>query len=503
MSLSILLARAGVGVAAPKVTVEVQLSGGLPGFSIVGLAEAEVKESRDRVRAAIINSGYEFPVRKVTVNLAPADLPKEGGRFDLAIALGILAAHGQLPNQNLDQYEFYGELALSGDLRHVRGLLPAVVKGAKAGRTVIVPSQGASEAGLVESGTVLHAPSLLAVCAHLRGVEKLPPCPKTEAFEQSNLGPDMRDVRGQHLARRALEIAATGAHNILFVGPPGTGKSMLAQRLPGIMPPLSAPEALENAAIASVSAHGVDVSRWRERPFRAPHHTASGVALCGGGSAPKPGEISLSHNGVLFLDELTEWERNTLEVLREPLESGRIIISRAARYAEFPARFQLIAAMNPCPCGFAGDPSARCQCSPEQVRRYRGRVSGPLLDRIDIHLEVPRVPQAELRADESGGVVPEETAVVRARVIAARDIALARNGKANSQLSAGEVNKHCKLSARDHTLLDRLVEKCGLSARAYHRILKLARTIADLEGSEQIVSAHLSEAVSLRRVAAG
>jgi magnesium chelatase family protein len=498
MSLAILLARAGVGVDAPKVTVEVQLSGGLPGFSIVGLAEAEVKESRDRVRAAIINSGYEFPVRKVTVNLAPADLPKEGGRFDLAIALGILAAHGQLPNQNLEQYEFYGELALSGELRHVRGLLPAVVKGCRAGRSIIVPSQGAAEAGLVESDSVLHAPSLLAVCAHLRGVEKLPTCPRTLAFEHAVFGPDMRDVRGQHSARRALEVAATGAHNILFVGPPGTGKSMLAQRLPGIMPPLSAPEALENAAIASISAHGVDVTRWRERPFRAPHHTASGVALCGGGSSPKPGEISLSHNGVLFLDELTEWERNTLEVLREPLESGRIIISRAARYAEFPARFQLIAAMNPCPCGFAGDPSARCQCSPEQIRRYRGRVSGPLLDRIDIHLEVPRVPQAELRADE--GPMPEETATVRARVIAGRDVALARAGKPNSHFSAGDVTKHCKLSSRDHSLLDRLVEKCGLSARAYHRILKLARTIADLAGSEQIAAAHLSEAVSLRRV---
>ena len=498
MSLAILLARAGVGVAAPKVTVEVQLSGGLPGFSIVGLPEAEVKESRDRVRAAILNSGYEFPVRKITVNLAPADLPKEGGRFDLAIALGILVAHGQLPNQGLENYEFYGELALSGDLRAVRGLLPAVVKGSRAGRTVVVPTFSAAEAGLVESDAVLHAPSLLAVCAHLRGVEKLAACPRVEATLVPVLAPDMRDVRGQHLARRALEVAATGAHNILFVGPPGTGKSMLAQRLPGIMPPLSAAEALENAAICSISAHGVDVTRWRERPFRAPHHTASGVALCGGGSTPKPGEISLSHNGVLFLDELTEWERNTLEVLREPMESGRIIISRAARYAEFPARFQLIAAMNPCPCGYAGDPSARCQCNPEQIRRYRGRVSGPLLDRIDIHLEVPRVPQAELRADE--GPMPEDTETVRNRVIAARAVAVARTGKPNSQLNAGEVTRYCSLSVRDHSLLDRLVEKCGLSARAYHRILKLSRTIADLAGAEQIVSAHLSEAVSMRRV---
>ncbi len=501
MSLSILLARAAVGVAAPKVTVEVQLSGGLPGFSIVGLAEAEVKESRDRVRAAIINSGYEFPVRKVTVNLAPADLPKEGGRFDLPIALGILAAHGQLPNDRLDEYEFYGELALSGELRAVRGLLPAVLKATRAGRKVIVPSQSAYEAGLVESDRVLHAPTLLEVCAHLRGASSLARCPSVTDLVSSKVNgllPDLVDVRGQHLARRALEVAATGAHNILFVGPPGTGKSMLAQRLPTIMPPLTQQEALENAAIASVSATGVNIHQWRERPFRAPHHTASGVALCGGGSTPKPGEISLAHNGVLFLDELTEWERNTLEVLREPIESGRIIISRAARHAEFPARFQLIAAMNPCPCGYAGDSSARCQCSPEQVRRYRGRLSGPLLDRIDIQIEVPRVPQTELRATEHN--TPESSALVRQRVITARTIAEQRAGKPNSHLSASEVQRDCVLSNRNHELLDRLVERCGLSARAYHRILKLARTIADLAASTSIEAPHLAEAVSLRRV---
>jgi magnesium chelatase family protein len=498
MSLAILIARAAVGVAAPKVTVEVQLAGGLPGFSIVGLAEAEVKESRDRVKAAIINSGYEFPVRKVTVNLAPADLPKEGGRFDLPIAIGILAANGQLSLDALGAYEFYGELALSGELRAVRGILPAVVKASKAGRGVIVPAANAHEAGLVDAHNICYADTLAAVCAHLRGAEALPACPQLAEHLPSHWdGSDMRDVRGQHLARRALEVAATGQHNILFIGPPGTGKSMLAQRLPGILPGLEPKEALENAAIASVSTHGVNLQSWRARPFRSPHHTASGVALVGGGSTPRPGEISMAHNGVLFLDELTEWERNTLEVLREPLESGRIVISRAARYAEFPARFQLVAAMNPCPCGYAGDPAARCQCSAEQIRRYRSRVSGPLLDRIDIQIEVPRVPQVELRGDH----VPEDSSSVRARVINARQRALQRAGKPNSQLGNAEVERDCKLSERDHLLLDRLVERMGLSARAYHRILKLARSIADLADSEAIAAAHLSEAVSLRRVA--
>ena len=498
MSLAILIARAAVGVAAPKVTVEVQLAGGLPGFSIVGLAEAEVKESRDRVKAAIINSGYEFPVRKVTVNLAPADLPKEGGRFDLPIAIGILAANGQIPLDALAAYEFYGELALSGELRAVRGILPAVVKACRAGRGVIVPAGNAAEAGLVDAPKICYADTLAAVCTHLRGAEPLPICPKLpEVTPDFIQGGDMRDVRGQHLARRALEVAATGAHNILFIGPPGTGKSMLAQRLAGILPQLESKEALENAAIASVSHYGVNIQNWRARPFRSPHHTASGVALVGGGSTPKPGEISLAHNGVLFLDELTEWERNTLEVLREPLESGRIVISRAARHAEFPARFQLVAAMNPCPCGYAGDPAARCQCSTEQVRRYRGRVSGPLLDRIDIQIEVLRVPQAQLR----GGDAPESSMIVRTRVIEARNLALKRAGKPNSQLSNSEVERDCKMSERDHVLLDRLVERMGLSARAYHRILKLARSIADLACAEHIAALHLSEAVALRRVA--
>ena len=497
MSLAIVNSRAQDGVAAPPVTVEVHLSGGLPGTSIVGLPETAVKEARDRVRVAIQNAQLEYPARRVTVSLAPADLPKDGGRFDLPIALGILAAAGHIPKEPLAHYEFLGELALSGELRGVTGVLPAVLKAADAGRSVIVPQQNAAEASLASSTVTYTANSLLEVCAFLRGAGRLPEAVAPPLQAINITFPDLADVRGQAQARRALEVAAAGGHHLLFVGPPGTGKTMLASRLPGILSPMSEAEALETSAVRSISGYGIDLHKWKMRPFRAPHHTASAVALVGGGAFPRPGEISLAHNGVLFLDELPEFERRVLEVLREPLESGRIVISRAARQAEFPASFQLVAAMNPCPCGYAGDPSGRCACTPDQILRYRARVSGPLLDRIDLQVEVPRVPIAELR--QRAGT-EESSASVLLRVIAARGRQLARAGMANAQLGNREVERDCVLSAGDNTLLERAVDKLGLSARAYHRILRVARTIADLDGSECIHSAHLSEAIQYRRL---
>ncbi len=497
MSLAVVYTRAAEGVTSPLVTVEVHLSGGLPGLAIVGLPEAEVRESRDRVRAALITSAFEVPHARMTVGLAPADLPKEGGRFDLPIALGILASSRQIPSNNLDQYEFIAELALSGDLRGVRGVLPAVLKAVEAGRIPIVPFDNAFEAGLVAAGGALYARTLLEVAAHLRGSAKLNACPAPSPSNLSDEVPDLCDVRGQQAARRALEVAAAGAHNLMMVGPPGSGKTMLACRLPGILPPLADREALEVAAVASVVGAGIDPDRWRLRPFRAPHHTASSVALAGGGGHPRPGEVSLAHHGVLFLDELTEWSRPVLEVLREPMESGRIIISRAARQCEFPARFQLVAAMNPCPCGYAGDPSGRCHCSPDQVTRYRSRVSGPLLDRIDIQIEVPRQPTTALNSRAALG---ESSAQVRARVCAARDRQLARSDRPNALLGTRELAEHCALRDSDQRLLERAIDKLNLSARAYHRILRLARTIADLEGELSINTKHLGEAIGYRRL---
>lgn len=493
MALAVLHSRALSGMDAPPVTVEAHLANGLPSFQIVGLPEAEVRESRDRVRAALQTSRFEFPARRITVNLAPADLPKESGRFDLPIALGILAASGQIPQNQLGNYEFAGELALTGELRPVRGALAMTCKASRDGRAFILPQASAEEAALVRSATIYPARSLLEVCAHLRGQTLLTKHHGTVVTE-SAMYPDMADVRGQALPKRVLEIAAAGEHSLLMTGPPGTGKSMLAARFPGLLPLMSDDEALESAAIQSLNG-GFRLETWKQRPFRAPHHTASGVALVGGGSHPRPGEISLAHNGVLFLDELPEFSRSVLEVLREPLESGRITISRAARQADFPACFQLLAAMNPCPCGHLGHHNNKCRCTPDQVARYRAKISGPLLDRIDLRIEVPA-----LREDELTGLPTGDTsAVVRNRVQDARGRQMTRQNKSNARLGSQEIDRFCTSDASGVDLLKQAITRLGLSARAYHRVLKVARTIADLAGSESVQSVHVAEAIQYRR----
>ena len=454
-----------------------------------------MRESRDRVRAALLCAQFEFPARRITINLAPADLPKEGGRFDLPIALGILAASGQIDRATLAGHEFIGELALTGELRSVDGALPAAIAAAAEQRTLIVPAANAGEAALAQHASVKAARTLLEVCAALAG-EKLLPVAQLPPM-QTLAQPDLADVRGQLQARRALEIAAAGGHHLLLLGSPGCGKTLLASRLPGILPEASEAEALEAAAIASVSGRGVDPGRWRQRPFRSPHHTASAVALVGGGSHPRPGEISLAHNGVLFLDELPEWNRHALEVLREPLESGTVTISRAARSIEFPARFQLVAAMNPCPCGWAGDSSGRCRCSLDAISRYRARISGPLLDRIDLHLLVPRLAPAALRGDAPAG---ESSADVRERVAQARARQLQRAGTANAHLDQAQTLRDCRLCSADHDLLEQAMDRLQLSARSMHRILRVARTIADLAGAADIQRSHLTEAIGYRQL---
>jgi len=495
MSLSVIHTRAQLGIQSPPVAVEVHLSGGLPSLAIVGLPETAVKESRERVRSAIITAGFEFPQRRITINLAPADLPKEGGRYDLAIALGILQASGQLKNDKLHQYEVLGELALSGEIRAVRGALPASIACGQVRRALILPACNADEATLMGDTPVLGVDHLLQLHQYLSGKLKLEFACRQEAGPPVHACPDMSDVKGQLQARRALEVAAAGQHNLLFTGPPGSGKSMLASRLPGLLPELTPEQCLEVAAIHSVAGMSVLDACQGVRPFRAPHHTASAAALVGGGSHPRPGEISLAHQGVLFLDELPEFPRRVLDVLREPMETGEILISRAARQTLYPACFQLVAAMNPCACGYYGDGTDRCICTPDQIRRYQSRVSGPLLDRIDIQLWVAALPaDALLRPGQQA----ESSADIRARVLQARRIQLERQGSSNRLLSGRVLDLHCQLDTDSRRLLTQAMENLNISARACHRLLRVARTLADLEGHERVEQSHLLEALAFR-----
>jgi magnesium chelatase family protein len=495
MAMATVLSRAQHGMEAPQVRVEVDLASGLPRFTIVGLPAAVVKESKDRVRAAILNCKLQMPHGRITVNLSPADLPKEGVRFDLPIALGILLASEQLPGAAFETCELYGELSLGGDIRPVKGALLAAVAAARVGHGMIVPPSNVSETMQVSGCRVAVAKHLLDVIAHATGSTPLHFARGTAPTSVASHQLDLAEVQGQLQAKRALEIAAAGEHSLLMIGPPGTGKSMLAQRLPGLLPAMNEAEALEVATVRSVAGLSREASEWRVRPFRNPHHTASAVALVGGGSMPRPGEVSLAHRGVLFLDELPEFDRYVLEVLREPLENGLITISRAARQAEFPATFQFVAAMNPCPCGYLGDVQGKCRCTSDQVQRYRSRLSGPLIDRLDLHVEVLRVP---IQAMRSKTAAIESSAEVAARVLIARELQTTRQGTANSRLSNRDIERFCVTTRAASVLLDRASTTFALSARAYHRILKVARTIADVAQTDVIDHTHVGEAVSLR-----
>lgn len=497
MTLAFSKTRSAIGIYAQPVSVEVHLSNGLPQFTIVGLAETAVKESKDRVRSAIINSQFEFPFQRITVNLAPANLPKSGSGFDLPIAIGILAASGQIPDYKLKDHEFIGELALSGNLRGIAGIVPVVLAAYQDQQKLIIAQDNAQEAALTGHDAVLTAHNLREVCAYLSQDTPLQSLPPRPDVKRQNEKIDWSDVKGQHHAKQAMEIAASGGHSLLLSGAPGSGKTMLAKRFSTILPDLSEAQALECAAINSVRGKLPDFQQWRSPPFRSPHHTASPVALVGGGNPPKPGEISLAHHGVLFLDELPEFNRQVLETLREPLESGHICISRAAIQTEFPASFQLIAAMNPCPCGQWGNPQANCLCSPDRINRYLAKLSAPLLDRIDMQINVHALSKEELVKPNDNHSL--QSPILREKVAALHELQYKRQESLNAHLSAKACEQLAQLGQTEQQFLSKAMDKLKLSGRGYHRLLKVSRTIADMNASEKVTVQHIQQALSFKQ----